>query len=121
MISFAGRWLTTFGPMELRQDDNLLDGTYWCQGIPGKIEGKLQAGKFNFRYQDASDSGEGWFAQTRFGQFHGQYCPNGAGQWRDWNGEREWEGICETSYGRMRLIQEKGRIHGFYSGAGSAR
>lgn len=121
MVSLAGRWLTTFGPMELRQDDTRLDGTYWYQGIPSKIEGKIQAGRFNFRYQDASEHGEGWFAQTRFGQFHGQYRPDGAGEWRAWNGERAWEGIWQTTYGRMRLIQEEGRVYGYYGGVGAAR
>src|SRR5262245_65533570 len=42
MTTFAGRWITTYGPMELRQDSGGIRGTYWYQGIPCSIEGKLQ-------------------------------------------------------------------------------
>lgn len=121
MAAFAGRWFTTFGPMELRQTKKKIQGAYWFQGIPCQIEGRLDGEKFVFRYQDPSGTGEGWFELARFGQFRGQFRLDGTETWLGWEGQREWDGIWETSFGRMRLIQEADRIHGFYDGAGPAR
>jgi hypothetical protein len=36
-------------------------------------------------------------------------------------GQREWNGIWDTVFGRMRLTQEDDRVHGFYDGASSGR
>src|SRR5205823_5294392 len=41
---------------------------------------------------------------------------DGADHWLPWTGHREWDGIWETTFGRMRLVQEKTRMHGLYSG-----
>jgi hypothetical protein len=121
MTAFAGRWITTYGPMELRQDDGAVHGTYWYQGIACTIEGKLQDGRFVFRYKDPSGAGKGWFEHTSYGQIRGQYCLDGTEHCGDWSGHREWDGIWDTSFGRVRLIQEEGRIHGCYDSVGPAR
>jgi len=117
MSSFLGRWITTYGPMELRQSENSIRGTYWYQGIPCRIEGEVQDGRFAFRYEDPSGPGQGWFELAGAGEFQGQYRLDGTDHWVPWVGRREWAGIWETSFGRMRLIQEEGRIHGRYDGA----
>jgi hypothetical protein len=116
MTSFAGRWITSFGPMELQQDGNTIKGTYWYQGTPGPIDGVLEGDRYVFRYEDASGPGRGWFELSSYGQFRGQYCLDGTQDWHPWTGQREWDGIWDTSFGRMRLIQEDTRVHGFYDG-----
>jgi hypothetical protein len=121
MSNFTGRWITSFGPMELRQDSNGIHGTYWYQGVACRIVGNLQDGRFSFRYQDASGAGKGWFETPRYGQLRGQYCLDGTDRWGDWNGNREWDGIWDTPFGRVRLVQEPDRILGSYEGAGPAR
>jgi hypothetical protein len=117
MKSFAGRWITSFGPMELRQDGDAITGQYWYQGHPCQIEGSLQGERFVFRYEDSTGGGEGWFEHLSYGQIRGQYHLDGADQAHPWQGEREWDGIWDTSFGRMRLMQDHDRIHGHYDGA----
>src|ERR1043165_2491999 len=109
MTTFAGRWLTSFGSMDLQQNGNRVQGTYGGQGT-NTIQGQLQADRFVFRYQEPHESGEGWFEQTNFGHFRGQYRADGSEAWRDWTGDREWNGIWETSFGRLRLVQEENRM-----------
>jgi hypothetical protein len=116
MIDFNGRWITTFGPIDLRQDGATIRGTYYYQGVAFPIQGKLVGTRFVFRYQDATGTGEGWFELTRFGQFQGQYRLDGTEVWGPWSGQRAWDGIWETPFGRMRLMQEATRIHGAYGG-----
>jgi hypothetical protein len=117
MTTFTGRWITTYGPMELRQNGAAVQGKYWFQGIPCTIDGMLQGNRLTFHYQDPSGNGEGWFEQTGYEQMRGQFCLDGTDQWGNWSGNREWDGIWDTSFGRVRLIQEEERILGFYDGA----
>jgi hypothetical protein len=121
MITLAGRWITTYGPMELHQDNGAIRGTYWYQGEPCSIDGKLKDGRFVFQYRDASGAGQGWFERVSAGQIRGRYCLEGRNDWQDWTGQREWDGIWDTSFGRVRLIQEEDRIVGSYEAFGSAR
>ena len=121
MTTYAGRWITTYGPMELHQDGSAIRGTYWFQGIACAIEGKVQNGRFTFRYKDPSGAGQGWFESPSYGQIRGQYFLDGTKHWADWTGHREWDGIWDTSFGRVRLVQEEGRIHGCYESVGPAR
>ena len=121
MSTFAGRWLTSFGPMELQQNNGVIKGAYWFQGTRSPIEGSLREGKFVFRYQDASGPGEGWFELMPGGQFRGQYRLEGTANWHPWQGHREWAGIWDTSFGRMRLNQDGNRIRGMYDGVTSGQ
>lgn len=118
MSTFAGRWTTSFGPMELRQTGGAIKGTYWYQGVPGRIEGEMSGPRFVFRYQDPTGVGEGWFELFGSDQFRGEYRLDGTQHWVAWLGQRqsEWGGIWDTSFGRMRLIHEEGRVHGTYDG-----
>src|SRR5260370_5550567 len=123
MTKFAGRWITTYGQMELQQDERGLRGTYWDQGIPCTIDGQLLPdGRFSFRYKDPSGVGQGWFELTSYGQIRGSYCLEGFDQSQDWTGQREWDGVWDTSFGRLRLVQgDETRVNGFYDGFGPAR
>jgi len=118
MLNFSGRWFTTFGPMELTQEGNLVRGFYSIQQNSCPIEGSIRDGKFHFTYQEPSVEGEGWFELVRHGKFAGQWRPKGTSDWSPWTGQREFEGIWETSFGLLRLVQEPERILGFYEGAG---
>ena len=116
MNAFAGRWFTTFGPMELSQDGPAIHGTYGNPGASCTITGEMKDGRFVFRFEEPGETGEGWFESSSAGQFRGQYRPDGVEQWLPWNGQREWDGIWDTSFGRMRLIQDAEGVHGIYDG-----
>jgi hypothetical protein len=118
MSNFSGRWFTTFGPMELTQDGNRVRGFYSMQQTSCPIEGSIREGKFHFTYQEASIEGEGWFELVRHGRFAGKWRPKGAPTWSSWVGQREFDGIWQSSFGLLRLVQEPERVLGFYEGAG---
>ena len=118
MSNFSGRWFTTFGPMELTQDRDRIRGFYSLQQNRCPIEGSIQDGKFQFNYQEPTVEGEGWFELMRHGRFAGQWRPKGGATWSPWVGQREFEGVWETSFGLLRLVQEPDRVLGFYEGAG---
>jgi hypothetical protein len=82
------------------------------------IEGSIRDGKFYFTYQEPGAEGEGWFELVRHGKFAGKWRPKGTSDWSSWTGQREFEGIWQTSFGLLRLVQEPERILGFYEGAG---
>lgn len=121
MSTFTGRWITTFGPMELTQDAELVHGTYWSQGLPCTLEGRETDGRLTFRYRETAEEGEGWFVLRRHGAFAGQWRPDGRETWQEWRGNRPWDAVWETSFGRLRLIEEPDRVIGYYEGAGPSR
>jgi hypothetical protein len=118
MANFSGRWFTTFGPMELTQDGNRVSGSYALEQNSCPIEGSIHDGRFQFTYQEPSVEGEGWFELVRHGKFAGKWRPKGSSSWSSWIGHREFEGIWESSFGLLRLVQEPDRVLGFYEGAG---
>jgi hypothetical protein len=118
MSNFSGRWFTTFGPMELAQDGNRVRGFYMLQENRCPIEGSICDSRLQFSYQEPTVEGEGWFELMRHGKFAGQWRPKGAPTWSSWIGEREFEGIWDSSFGPMRLVQEPERVLGFYEGLG---
>lgn len=120
MSDFAGQWFTTFGPMTLNQQGQRVTGTYNFQGTDNSLEGEVHDGTLVFRYQEPATGGEGQFWLVRHGMFQGQWRRDGDPTWRPWQGNRQFDGIWETSFGLMRLIQETDRVFGFYEGAGSA-
>jgi hypothetical protein len=120
MSDFSGRWLTTFGPMTLTQSGAKVRGTYAYGGPPGVLEGKVVRNRFEFRYEDAGDRGEGQFDLLRPDRFLGRYRPEGQDGWRPWSGERGFDGIWESSFGLLRLVQEPDRVVGFYEAGGAA-
>ena len=106
--------------MELTQDGNRVQGFYTFQQNSCPIEGSVRDGRLLFTYQEPTVEGEGWFELVRHSKFSGQWRPKGAPTWSSWNGEREFEGIWDSSYGLMRLVQEPDRVLGFYEGVGPA-
>jgi hypothetical protein len=121
MTTFTGRWFTSFGPMELTQEVDAVHGTYWNQGVACTLEGHVEEDCLVFRYREPAEAGAGWFAQPRFGRFAGRWHVDGQEAWHDWQGHRTWDGVWETSFGRLRLVQEPDRVVGFYDGAGPSR
>ena len=114
MSNFSGHWFTTFGPMELTQSGMQIRGFYLMHHSSCPIEGSMRDGKFHFTYQEPAAEGEGWFELVRYGKFAGQWRAKGAANWSSWSGQREFEGIWETSFGLLRLVQEPEQRFGFY-------
>jgi hypothetical protein len=121
MTTFAGRWLTTFGLMDLTQDADRVHGFYLSQGSSCPIEGTVAGNRFSFTYHEAAEQGKGWFELGRYGAFQGEYQPEGAERSFEWSGHRLWDGVWDTSFGRMRLVQEADRVYGFYESGEHSR
>ncbi|MEQ1772962.1 MAG: hypothetical protein ABL891_04180 [Burkholderiales bacterium] len=119
-LSFAGQWLTTFGWLSFEQRGTKIAGTYHYGNTEGRIDGTVDGSHLRFRYQEPNEQGEGTFRLLRAGKFTGSYAVEGDQRVRRWEGERGWDGIWETDFGRMRLLQEADRVHGSYEGAGSS-
>jgi len=110
--SFAGRWATSFGSMNLQQDGSRVTGTYGREGSENTIEGTVAAGRFAFRYREANEQGTGAFKLKRPGCFGGEYVAEGNPRTLPWQGWRDFDGLWDTSLGRLRLVQDAGRVWG---------
>jgi hypothetical protein len=118
MSNFAGRWFTTFGPMELSQNGDQVRGFYQFQGIRCAICGTVRDRRFQFNYREPAAEGEGWFELERYGKFAGLWRAKDSDSWSSWTGQRGFEGVWDTSFGLLRLVQESDRVLGFYEGQG---
>ena len=118
MSDFAGQWFTTFGPMKLEQGGDAIHGVYRSRGGLCRIDGKVVDGQFRFHYKEPGEQGSGWFELARHGRFAGRYQADGNPAEHDWIGQREFDGIWESTFGRLRLVQEEDRVFGFYEGVG---
>jgi hypothetical protein len=122
IMSFAGRWSTSFGPMVLTQDGSRVRGTYGREGTEHPIDGMAAADEFSFRYTEPQESGTGRFRLRRHGSFTGDYLAEGSQRAMPWQGWRDCDGLWETHLGRLRFVQEiAGRIFGFAEYDASAR
>jgi hypothetical protein len=122
MNTFVGDWQSTFGPMNLAADGDQVRGVYHYMGVPCTIEGTLADGKLTFTYREPTVAGEGWFELRRNGQaFAGQYRPDGDPKWDRWEGERiGFDGLWNSSFGLLRMIEEGDHVRGFYEAGGQA-
>src|SRR5262245_40976314 len=122
MTSFAGEWQTSFGPMNLEQQGNRVHGAYYYVGHECTVDGKIEDGKLVFRYREPTVEGEGWFELAGRGKkFAGQFRPDGSPRWEEWQGERVgFDGLWNTTFGLMRLIEDDNRVHGFYEVGGNS-
>jgi hypothetical protein len=111
-MSFDGQWATFFGQMTLRQDGARVSGTYGRSGLENTLEGTIEAGRLVFHYEEANERGTGWFRLRRPGSFAGEYLAEGNPRTLPWQGWRGYDGLWDTSLGRVRLVQEAGRIWG---------
>jgi hypothetical protein len=120
---YAGDWETTFGPMTLKQDGKKVEGFYVMEGVRCTLEGTVEKNKLTFTYQEPDVRGEGWFELAADGKsFKGEWRENGATNWQPWVGRRvaavkvdSFDGLWETTFGRMRLTQKDGKVEGVYS------
>jgi hypothetical protein len=115
--AFAGRWSTTFGSLVLEPQGGRITGTYAWRGVEGHLEGRVRGGTLRFAYREPGERGSGEFQLARSGRFFGSYLPQGAKARRRWDGHRGWDGVWETDFGRMRLLHDGRRVHGWYGGA----
>jgi len=118
--SFAGRWYTTFGPMDLEQQDDRVHGVYDFGGQESSLEGRIEQGRLVFTYQEPTVSGEGWFDLLRWGKFKGQWREHGGKHWQTWIGERGFDGVWDTTFGLVRLVHDGDRVVGSYESLGSS-
>ncbi len=119
---FAGRWHTTFGPMTLTQEGDRVRGSYLCNGSECPISGKVSDGRLTFTYQEARVRGEGWFEmRPRAKAFAGEFREAGAEDWGIWEGRRiGFDGLWDSTFGRLRLIEDGDHLRGFYEVDGEA-
>jgi hypothetical protein len=120
-MSFDGQWATSFGPMTLRQEGGSVTGTYGRNGTENSIEGTVEAGQLTFRYEEANERGTGWFRLRRPSSFGGEYQVGGNARSLPWQGWRGFDGLWDTSLGRLRLMQEAGRVWGSSEADASVR
>jgi hypothetical protein len=111
-VGFEGQWATSFGQMNLRRDGARVTGTYGRDGTENTIDGTVEAGQFTFRYEEAHERGSGWFRLRRPGCFSGEYVAERNSRPLPWQGWRGFDGLWDTSLGRLRLVQEAGRVWG---------
>lgn len=111
--SFAGQWFTSFGPMTLQQDGMRVSGTYGQAG-ENTIEGSLENGRLVFRYAEERERGVGWFRLKRDNHFAGMYIPEGQSRALQWRGWRGFDGLWDTSIGRLRMMQHAGAVTASY-------
>jgi hypothetical protein len=127
---FAGTWETSFGPMTLKVDGDVVHGTYELDGQSCRLEGKLDKKRLNFRYQEPNARGEGWFELADDGQsFAGRWREEGKKAYAVWTGKRVgaaaakatgFGGLWQTTFGRLRLTQDGDRVAGVYTYAGGS-
>lgn len=126
--SFTGTWQTTYGEMTLTEQGGKIEGTYaYTSGAT--ISGRREKNRFTFTYQEPHAKGEGWFELAADGKtFAGEWRSDGGEQWLPWKGERttassqvSFDGLWETTYGRMRLNQDAGQVIGSYSYAAGSK
>jgi hypothetical protein len=99
--------------MTLRQESgDRLKGTYGRDGTENSIEGTVSGSSFAFDYEEAREKGTGTFRLKRHGHFTGEYQAEGAPGPLPWRGWRDFDGLWDTSLGRLRLFQEADRVHG---------
>ena len=120
VAGFPGRWFTTFGPMTLETHGDRIAGSYRYGNTEGRLEGVVAGDTLDFSYSEPQEEGVGRFRLLRPGKFLGSYTVSGEQRTRRWEGERGWDGIWDSDFGRVRLLHEAGRIHGFYEGAGAS-
>lgn len=118
--SFEGRWETTFGNMQLKLNGKFLEGKY----PGGDLRGAVTDNTFAFFYKDQSENGQAKFELSPDGKrFTGRYKPSGANQWAKWNGTRAkprgFQGLWDTSYGKLRLNVVGSEVTGAYNFQGT--
>lgn len=126
---FSGEWETSYGLMRLTQKGDAVEGGYdFAPGTAATVAGKVQGRKLTFTYVEPNARGEGWFELAADGKsFKGKWRAQGMANWGDWEGVRRgaagpppgpFEGIFQTTYGRMRLWHKGDAVTGIYEFGG---
>jgi hypothetical protein len=108
--------------MELSQGGASVRGEYRYLSEACSLEGKVSHGRLLFTYREPEVQGEGWFELSRGGKaFTGRFRPAGDDRWQPWEGERVgFDGLWNSSFGPLRLIEEGDQVRGFYAVGGGA-
>jgi pimeloyl-ACP methyl ester carboxylesterase len=85
--AFAGRWMTSFGPLELEAKGKGLAGSYGWKP-ESKIEGKRVGEAFEFEWSGPNGSGDGRFTLWKDGRTFLGESTFGQGQKEFWGGYR---------------------------------
>lgn len=129
--NFAGTWETTYGLMQLEQKADAVTGFYGPPEQRNAITGTVKDGKLTFTYVEPNAIGEGSFELAPDGKsFAGKWRQNRFGpDWHSWQGkravkpaetEKDFAGLWATRFGKMRLRQTGGTVHGVYAFAGGS-
>lgn len=88
-VDFSGTWETTYGRLVLIQDGSDVSGWYTLNGLC-MVEGTVDSGgRLEFRYEEPSASGSGWFELSRGGAgIAGEWREDGSSEWFGWEGYR---------------------------------
>ncbi len=128
--SFSGDWESTYGLIKLTQKDKIVTGFYFYSGNQCSISGVMEGNRLTFSYQEPNNiKGEGWFELSTDGKsFTGKWKTKEMQIWGDWSGKRvqllqlsetkeskDFSGLWNTSFGYLRLVQEREAVHGIYS------
>ena len=85
---FVGLFDTTYGRLRLRATGDEIIGSY-TYGGGSTIEGTVEGNRLQFRYQEPTVAGQGWFElSSDESSFTGQWQADGSTSWSDWVGER---------------------------------
>ena len=124
--SFAGTWETEYGILTLTQEGSTVKGFYVMNGIRCTVEGTVEKAKYTFRYQEPGVNGFGQFELSIDGKsFTGKWGLQQNALTGSWSGKRVaaasgaapegFQGLWESNFGRIRLVQVENRVHGIYA------
>lgn len=131
VIDFSGAWDSTYGLLEIQQTGESVVGTYTFGG-GSTIEGTVEDNRLTFRYHEPMVSGDGWFEINLDGtSLDGMWREDGGAAWSEWTGTRSarapaltpstgFEGLFDTTYGRMRLMRDGDNVSGTYTWGGGS-
>lgn len=119
--TFEGTWRTPFGLLTLAASGSKISGHYGEHGtMEGILAKTLDGVVLPFEYEEPGERGAGRFTLKRAGKFEGWYLAEGSETPRAWPGERGWDGLYDTTFGRLRLLHSSDGVEGFYEAAGPA-
>ena len=128
---FSGAWDTTYGFLEIQQEGQTVAGTY-TYGGGSTIAGTVAGARLTFRYTEPTATGEGWFDIGPSGDsFSGSWHEDGSADWYPWTGTRTgnrpgtvetsgFDGLFDSTYGRLRLSTNGDGITGSYTYGGGS-
>ena len=109
--SFTGRWMSSFGPMELKQSGLTVQGKYGFDG-EFSIKGKVKGNKLAFEYDEPRSSGTGTFELWESGDvFMGKFLATGSDNQRTWGAYRRLHKPAPATRGKTSQGQSKSGLN----------